>query len=219
MCRDHHSLNGYSILGNLPYFLKLHHHIIPSHSIWSYYLCFPIWCTQHNMRPCLKKSTLPHIAVGVFVTDVAHNRRCVGQRNGCRKFQSRRRRRKTKFMTRMIIISFKKKLESLFQERAWYWKDWTSWIRCLRKLSSRAGSMNSWTNDISLKIRVVSQWAKSLKRMWWNDFRSIRNGRRHSWFGSCRDKENQIRSLISAGSKINAVEQARLAQHQGIAST
>ena len=31
-------------------------------------------------------------------------------------------------------------------------------------------------------------------------------------------KENQIRSLISMGSKINAVEQARLAQRQGIAS-
>ena len=33
-----------------------------------------------------------------------------------------------------------------------------------------------------------------------------------------QDKENQIRSLISAGSKINAVKHARLAQHQGIAS-
>ena len=33
-----------------------------------------------------------------------------------------------------------------------------------------------------------------------------------------QDKENQIRSLISVGSKINAVEWARLAQRQGIAS-
>ena len=86
-------------------------------------------------------------------------------------------------------------------------------------LSLRAGSTNSWTNDISLKIRVLGRWAKSLKRMWWDNFRSIRNGRRYSWFRSCRDIENQIKSLISAGSKINAVEQARLAQCQGIAST
>ena len=128
MCRDHHSLNGYSIFRDPPYFLELHHHIIPSHSIWSYYLCFPVSCTQHNMRPCLKKSTLPHIAVRVFVTDVAHNRCCAGQRNSCRKFWSRKRRRKTKLMTRMIIICLKKKLESLFQGRAWCWKDWMSWI-------------------------------------------------------------------------------------------
>jgi hypothetical protein len=121
-------------------------------------------------------------------------------------------------MARMIIISFKQKLKSLFQRRVWCWKDWTSWIRCLRKLSSRAGSTNSWMNDISLKIRVVSQWEKSLKRMWQDDFRHIRNGRQHSWFGSCQNKENQIRSLMSAGSKMNAVEWARLAQHQGIAS-
>ena len=155
MCRDHHSLNGYLILGDPPYFLELHRYIISSHSIWSYYLHFPICHIQHNMRPCLKKSTLPHIVVGVFVTDVAHKRCCVGQRNGRRKFQSRKRRRKTKFMTRMIIISFKKKLESLFQGRTWYWKDWMSWIQYLR-----ADSMNSWTNDISLKIRVVCRWAK-----------------------------------------------------------
>ena len=61
------------------------------------------------MRPYLKKSTLPHIAVRVFVTDVAHNRYCAGQRNSCRKFQSRERRRKLKLMTRMLIICFKKK--------------------------------------------------------------------------------------------------------------
>ena len=152
MCRDHYSLNGYSILGDPPYFLELHHHIIPSHSIQSYYLCLPISRTQHNMRPCLKKSTLPHIAVGVFVTDIAHNRRCVGQRNSCRKFWRRKRRRKTKLVTRMIIICFKKKLESLFQGRAWCWKDWTSWIWCLRELSSRVGSMNSWTKTSASKL-------------------------------------------------------------------
>ena len=72
------------------------------------------------MRPCLKKSTLPHIAVRMFVTDLAHNRRCAGQRNGRRQFQSRKRRKKAKLMTRMIIICFKKKLENLFQGRAWY---------------------------------------------------------------------------------------------------
>ena len=44
------------------------------------------------MRPCLKESTLPHRAVGVFVTNVAHNRHCAGQRNSCRKFRSRKRR-------------------------------------------------------------------------------------------------------------------------------
>ena len=120
VCRDHHSLNGYLTLRNPPYLLKLHHYIIHSHSIQSYYLRFPIHRTQHNMRPCLKKSTLPHIAVGVFVTDIAHNRCCAGQRNGRRKFQSRKRRRKTKFMARTIIINFKQKLKSLFQRRVWY---------------------------------------------------------------------------------------------------
>ena len=85
----------------------------------SYYLRFPICPIQHNMRPFLQKSTLPHIAVRVFVTDIAHNRPCVGQRNGHRKFWSRKRRRKMKFMARMIIICFKKKLKSLFQRRAW----------------------------------------------------------------------------------------------------
>ena len=169
VCWDHHSLNGYSILGNPSYFLERHHYIIPSHSIRSYYLRFLIRHTQHNMRPCLKKSTLPHIAVGVFVTDITHNRRCAGQRNGRRKFRSWKRRRKTKFMARTIIISFKQKLKSLFQRRAWYWNDWTSWIRYLRKLSSRADSTNSWTNDISFKIKVVGWWAKSLKRMWQDD--------------------------------------------------
>ena len=72
------------------------------------------------MRPCLKESTLPHIAVGVFVTDISHKRSHVGQKNGRRKFWSRKRRRKTKLVTRMVIICFKKKLESLFQGRAWY---------------------------------------------------------------------------------------------------
>ena len=33
----------------------------------------------------------------------------------------------------------------------------------------RAGSTNSWTNDIGLKVRIVGQWAKSLKRMWRDD--------------------------------------------------
>ena len=33
----------------------------------------------------------------------------------------------------------------------------------MRELSSRAGSTNSWTNDIGLKIRVVGQWAKVSK--------------------------------------------------------
>ena len=188
-CWDHHPLNSYLILRNPSYFLELYHYIIPSHSKWSYYLRFPISCTQHNMGPFLKKSTLWHISVRVIVTDIVHNRCCADQRNGHRKFWSRRR-RKMKFMARMIIISFKKKLQSLFLKRTWYWKDWTSWILCLRKLSSRAGSTNSWMNDIGLKIRVVSQWTKSLKRMWQDNFRSIRNGRQHSWFGSCRDKEN-----------------------------
>ena len=143
MCRDHHSLNGYLSLSDPSYFLKLHHHIIPSHSVWPYYLCLPISCTQHKMRPCLKESTLPHIAVGVFITDVAHNRCCAGQRNSRRKFWSRKRRRKSKSMTRMIIVCFEKKLESLFQRRMWCLKDWMSWIQCLRKLSSRAGSTNT----------------------------------------------------------------------------
>ena len=71
------------------------------------------------MRPFLKISTLPHIAVRVFVTDIAHNRSYAGQRNGCRKFRSRKRRRKMMFMARMIIINFEKRLKSLFQRRAW----------------------------------------------------------------------------------------------------
>ena len=75
-------------------------------------------CKSYPAQPCLKKSTLPHIAVGVFVTDVAHNRCCAGQRNSHRKFQSRKRRRKSKSMTRIIIVCFEKKLESLFQRRA-----------------------------------------------------------------------------------------------------
>jgi hypothetical protein len=66
---------------------------------------------------CYTMKWFHNIAVGVFVTDVAHNRCCAGQRNSRRKFWSRKRRRKTKLMTRMIIICFKKKLESLFQGR------------------------------------------------------------------------------------------------------
>ena len=61
-----------------------------------------------------------YIAVGVFVTDIAHNRSHTGQRNCCRKFQSRKRRRKMMFMARMIIISVMKKLKSFFERRAWY---------------------------------------------------------------------------------------------------